>query len=160
MKNTAKLFHIILLLCISIALPSPCLAWRGKVVSVTDGDTLKVMHGKQMEKIKLYGIAAPVKKQNFGLVAKEYMASLVAGRNVDVDPKDTDRSKRTIALVFVNGYCVNELMIKNGYAWVYRPNCVEIFCSGWINNEELARSGGVGMWNDPYIVPPWEFKHR
>ena len=157
MKKTVMLFHLALILCVSFALPSTSLAWRGKVASVIDGDVIKVRHGKKVEKVKLYGIDAPEMKQNFGRVSKEYVASLIAGRVVDVDSKDIDRHGRTVALVFVNGDCVNELAVKNGYAWVDRQYCSEIFCSRWIDDEEMARYGGIGMWSDPYIsVPHWQ----
>ena len=118
------------------------------------------MHGNKTEKINLYGVAAPDKKQSFGMVSKAYVASLVAGRIVDVDPKNTGRDGRAVALVFVNGDCVNELAVKNGYAWVNRQYCQEVFCSRWIDNEESARARESGMWSDPYIVPPWEFRHK
>ena len=31
-------------------------AWNGKVVSVTDGDTIKVLHDGEQVKVRLYGI--------------------------------------------------------------------------------------------------------
>jgi endonuclease YncB( thermonuclease family) len=51
---------------ISFLLPSLCLAWSGKVVSVTDGDTIKVMHLGKEVKVLLYGIDTPEKGQDFG----------------------------------------------------------------------------------------------
>ena len=37
MNSASKMFYFALILFFTITLPSICLAWRGKVVSVTDG---------------------------------------------------------------------------------------------------------------------------
>lgn len=50
--------------------PLPAIAatqYNGTVVGVTDGDTIKVLYaGKQLHKIRLYGIDCPEKKQAYG----------------------------------------------------------------------------------------------
>jgi endonuclease YncB( thermonuclease family) len=51
-EHKKTLLTTILLLLLS----SPAYPWTGKVVSVTDGDTIKVMHQGKAEKIRLYGI--------------------------------------------------------------------------------------------------------
>ena len=53
MIKTANLIFLLIFLLIA----SSAFAWNGKVVSVTDGDTVKVLHPKQGQvKIRLYGI--------------------------------------------------------------------------------------------------------
>lgn len=159
MKNSAVFKALYVLLILAILVPPICMAWPGKVVSVTDGDTIKVIHDGKEEKIRLYGIDAPEKSQSFGQKAQDFAASLVAGKTVEVERKDTDRYGRTVGLVSVGGQNVNELMVKNGYAWVYHQYCKESFCSDWTNNEAIAKTEKRGMWVDPQIVPPWEFRH-
>lgn len=50
----------------------PCWAetFSGKVVAVTDGDTIKVMHQGRTERVRLEGIDCPEKHQTFGKRAK------------------------------------------------------------------------------------------
>lgn len=67
-------------------------AWTAKVVSVTDGDTIKVVNTEQLQvKIRLYGIDTPEKGQPYGKAAGRYLASLIAGANVEVETVTTDR---------------------------------------------------------------------
>ncbi|MGD9950550.1 MAG: thermonuclease family protein [Desulfobulbus sp.] len=151
--------RIFLSLFLLIFIPSLSLAWQGKVVNVSDGDTIKVLHDGQQVKIRLYGIDCPEKAQAYGQKAREMTTSMVAGRTVDVEVKDTDRYGRSVGLVSIDGVSLNEAMVRNGYAWVYRQYCKELFCSDWIDLESVARQQQKGMWADPHIVPPWDWRH-
>ncbi len=53
-----------------LLLPVLSWAWQGKVVGVADGDTISVLHDGKGEKIRLYGVDAPEKRQDFGQRAK------------------------------------------------------------------------------------------
>ena len=53
-----------------------CCAWQGKVVGISDGDTIKVLHDGKLEKIRLYGVDTPEKSQAFGQKAKEFTAAM------------------------------------------------------------------------------------
>ena len=53
---------------------------NGKVVKITDGDTLVVLDAsRQQHKIRLAGIDAPETNQPFGKRSKEALSALVAG---------------------------------------------------------------------------------
>ncbi len=53
----------------------------GKVVKITDGDTLYVLDTNYKEhKIRLAGIDAPERKQAYGLASRKRLASMVAGQ--------------------------------------------------------------------------------
>jgi endonuclease YncB( thermonuclease family) len=97
-----------------MALPTICHAWPAKVVSVSDGDTITVLHQGQQAKIRLYGIDAPENGQAFGQQAKDITSALIAGRHVDILKKDTDRYGRIVGLVHVDGQILNESIIQNG----------------------------------------------
>ena len=142
-----------------LAFSSPAFAWTGKVTGVADGDTITVLRDGRSEKIRLHGIDTPERKQAFGNKAEALTNSLVRGRTIDVQPVTVDRYGRTVALVYVDGQSLNELLIQNGYAWVYQKYCKDSFCSDWSRLEEQARNQKKGMWQDPHIVPPWEWRH-
>ncbi len=57
----------------------------GKVVKITDGDTLYVLDAKE-HKIRLAGIDAPERKQAYGLASRKHLASIVAGKQVKAIP--------------------------------------------------------------------------
>ncbi|MFA6900429.1 MAG: thermonuclease family protein [Desulfurivibrionaceae bacterium] len=154
MKNS---FFVLLLTFLVLASASAH-AWTGHVVAVTDGDTIKVLQDGRETKIRLYGVDTPEKKQAFGQKAKVFTASLVAGKMVDVEPVDQDRYGRTVGLVTVAGRSLNEELVKNGFAWVYRQYCRRGECSKWIEEESQVRATRIGLWVDPAPMPPWKWR--
>lgn len=59
----------------------------GKVVKITDGDTLYILDANyQQHKIRLAGIDAPERKQAYGLASRKHLASIVAGQQVTAMP--------------------------------------------------------------------------
>jgi endonuclease YncB( thermonuclease family) len=77
----------------------------GKVIRVLDGDTIEVLKvdvaGKRPVRIRLTGIDAPEKSQPFGEKCRESLATLVAGKNVRVDVRGTDRYSRQLGVILV-----------------------------------------------------------
>ncbi len=69
--------HTILILLISALLTSNTFAFQGKVVHISDGDTITVIHDGNKEKIRLYGIDTPEIKQSFGIEAKNFTYAMV-----------------------------------------------------------------------------------
>jgi endonuclease YncB( thermonuclease family) len=91
-----------------------------RVVSVTDGDTIKVLvTEKQLLRIRLAFCDAPEKKQAFGARAKQAMSELVFGKEINFLPHAIDRYGRTVAQVVSEGKDVGEEMLRQGLAWVY-----------------------------------------
>lgn len=130
---------------------------QGRVVGVTDGDTIKVLADREQIKIRLYGIDTPEKKQDFGQAATRKIKSLLTS-SVSVEEKDIDRYGRTVGIVYTStGTNVNEEMVKAGYAWVYRKYCRSSFCSDWLDLESSARNNKMGLWQQK-AVPPWEWR--
>ena len=64
---------------------------------------------------------------------------MVAGRSVDIEQMDIDRYGRIVGLVEVNGQGLKNLIVQNGFAWVYPQYCDERFCDDWIESEATAR---------------------
>lgn len=82
LPQTNKLLIFSLLLLISFfyqqALASQI---SGKVVGISDGDTITILQNSQQYKIRLYGIDCPESGQAFGRKAKEFISSIVFGKN-------------------------------------------------------------------------------
>jgi len=156
-----KIRHFFITLGVFVLLCSPAGAKSitGKVVGVTDGDTIKILSGGKQIKIRLYGIDTPEKKQAFGQAAKREISSLLTPL-VTVKEKDIDRYGRTVGIVYTSaGENVNQEMVKSGYAWVYRKYCRSAFCADWLTLEATARKKGLGLWREK-AIPPWEYRKR
>jgi len=62
-RNHSPLLHSVLIGLLAILLPALAFSWTGKVVGVSDGDTITVMHDGKGEKIRLYGVDTPEKSR-------------------------------------------------------------------------------------------------
>jgi len=152
--------HIPLYLLILLLLPHLSFAWQGKVVGVSDGDTITVMHNGRGEKIRIYGVDCPEKHQDFGNKAKQFTSNMVYGKIAEVEHVTIDRYGRTVGLVSVNGKSLNEELIKNGFAWVYTKYCDKPICNQWYKYQEEARQKKLGLWSMQNPVPPWEYRRE
>ena len=73
---------------------------KGKAVSIADGDTFTLLvNGNEQVKIRIDGIDAPEKKQDFGNRAKEYLSGMIWGKELTVTVTKKDRYGRSIGKV-------------------------------------------------------------
>jgi endonuclease YncB( thermonuclease family) len=153
MKGNPRLFFPILMLLLLAAAPAH--GWSGRVCGIADGDTISVLQDGRSVPVRLYGIDCPEKRQAFGQKAKTFTSQLAFGKVAKVHPVTRDRYGRTVAWVHVGGRCLNEEILRAGYAWHFKrfsrdPHLAEI--------EVQARAARAGLWGDPAPVAPWEFR--
>ena len=142
-----------------LILPSLSFAWQGKVVGISDGDTITVLHNNRGEKVRLYGIDTPEKRQDFGNKAKQFTSNMVFGKYVEVESVTKDQYGRTVGLVYINGQCLNEELIRTGFAWVYIKYCKKAICAEWRRLEAAAKVNKAGLWLHSNPIPPWKYRH-
>ena len=137
---------------------------NGKVVKITDGDTLVVLDADNTQhKIRLSGIDAPETNQPFGKRSKEALSALVAGQRVEVDWHKHDRYGRIVGKVIAQGKDVNLDQVRTGMAWWYRKYANEqsLVDQGiYAAAEAKARVTGVGLWTDKDPIAPWDWRKR
>lgn len=93
----------------------------GRVVGVSDGDTITVLDSRRLQvKVRLAGIDAPESKQAFGQASRKHLSSLVFDRDVTLDCGKSDKYRRHVCVVVVDGRDVNLAQIAAGMAWWYR----------------------------------------
>src|SRR5271157_4345740 len=76
-------------------------SFTGKVVAISDGDTIRVMHNGRAERIRLWGIDCPEKRQPFGTRATQFTGDLAFGKDVKVLVRDVDHYGRTVGEVIL-----------------------------------------------------------
>lgn len=146
---------------------------EGKVVAVSDGDTITVLDRDHRQiKIRLSGIDAPEKKQAFGQRSKQSLSRLVFNKEVRVEWHKRDKYKRTIGKVWVQPSdcheCATTLdanlaQLNTGMAWWYRQYAKEQPVEDqnhYSAAEAEAQDRRIGLWADPNPMPPWEWRHR
>ncbi len=149
-----RLLAILLLFLFST--PVFALSFSGRVVKVSDGDTIQVMHEGKAEKVRLAGIDCPESKQPFGQAAKRFVLDIAAQKTVTVLVETTDRYGRTVGEVILpDGRNLNQELVRVGYAWWYRKYSSD---STLGELEEEARAARIGLWVDLAPVPPWDWR--
>lgn len=146
---------------------------HGRVIAVTDGDTIKVLEADNTShKIRLNGIDAPERSQPFGNASRKKLESMVAGKQVVVRSTKYDRYGRILGNVWVQpADCpscgktlyVNHAQILAGMAWWYRyyaDDQSEEDRGRFASAEQEAIARKWGLWADPEPVPPWVWRRR
>jgi endonuclease YncB( thermonuclease family) len=155
-----------LLLVLVAALPAAC--WTqtvtGEVLSIGDGDTIRVRQAGKIVTVRLACIDAPEKAQNpWGQQARDYlMRRLPRGREVSLQPHTIDRYGRLVAEVF-SDVNVGLTMVQGGQAFAYRRYLNGCDAKGYLDAEFRASQRHDGVWQlDGGITRPWDFRrsHR
>ncbi len=121
---------------------------KGRVVKVSDGDTINVIVGNREYKIRLIGIDTPESSKNqkfkkdtkkayinkeynifakippkqlldIGKEAKRRLSAILLNQEVEIEIEGKDRYGRSLAWVFLNGKNINAYMISEGLARPY-----------------------------------------
>jgi micrococcal nuclease len=130
----------------------------GKVVKVSDGDTIEVFVNNKSIRIRLFGIDAPERGQAFNVKSREFLAELVAGKVITYTVVDVDQYKRIVADVFLpDGTHVNARMVQEGFAWHYKQFSDDENLDRY---EREARSLKKGLWSDSSPMPPWQYRKQ
>jgi len=147
----------------------------GKVVGVSDGDTITVLdRDKRQHKIRVAGIDAPEKNQPFGQRSKENLSRLVFGKEVDVQWSKHDRYQRIVGKVMMaepgcqRPDCAKILdaglgQITTGLAWWYRKYAKEQSledAGAYEVAEQEAQARRIGLWHDTDPTPPWDWRRK
>ncbi len=132
----------------------------GKVVDVVDGDTLTMeTNSGQLLRLRLKEVDAPEPGQIFGRQARQFVEDLLLGEIVEVRYSVADRYGRAIGEVFFpDGRILNRELVRHGLAWHYR---VHFPVDESLKEQEYrAWKQKAGLWVDPSVVPPWEFRRE
>ncbi|WP_270976110.1 thermonuclease family protein [Campylobacter helveticus] len=135
----------------------------GKVFKVMDGDTIELLTKASKEenpsakrvKIRLFGIDAPEKKQEFGIQAKNYLSNLIFNEEVKIIVENQDKYGRLVGTIYFNNKDINKEMVKNGYAWAY-----EEYSTKYLAQQADAQMFKLGLWKSGRAIKPSEFRHR
>lgn len=162
-------FSFIFLLGLICAGASPAIALDYKVVRVIDGDTFIATDGSIEFKVRIVGMDAPESEQDYGKLAKTFLANLIDDQTVTLQPlkKPLDRYNRILAQVFFGEQNVAKLMIAEGLAYYYRPTCqdypidkkkYDFEPTDYVAIEAEAQQKKLGLWAEAYHILPCEYR--
>jgi len=129
----------------------------GYVVAVTDGDTIQILSGYTLQKIRLADIDAPEKDQSWGTRAWIALIGKVFLKTVVVKIYERDMYGRLVGTVWHDGRNINRELVLEGHAWVYHRFLHD---RSLLADEEIARSTHQGLWSLPAPIPPWDWRRQ
>ena len=132
------------------------------VVSVGDGDTIRVSEGSRRITVRLACIDAPESSQRpWGARSTAFLKQLTpVGSEVTLRVQTTDRYGRTVAELLNRGGNVNQLMVGAGQAFAYRRYLGQCNAQRYLQLEAEAKRQGKGVWSvgPSGITRPWDYR--
>ncbi|KEF40665.1 MAG: nuclease [Cyanobium sp. CACIAM 14] len=145
-----------------LPLLTPLAAVAATVISVGDGDTLRVEDGGRKVTIRVACIDAPEMAQApYGQRARLALQEMLpVGSSVTLKVQTTDRYGRTVAEVISdNGRNVGLELVQQGNAFAYRQYLQQCVQWAYLDRENLAARYRLGVWSvDGGIERPWDFR--
>lgn len=141
------------------AAPSAASMLDGRVVRVTDGDSLwlEPLGGAAPVQLRLVGIDAPEICQAWGAQARAALAEWVLGQQVRVHTVGRDTHGRTLGTVYLDARNINLLMVQEGHAWSSR---FKYDRGPYVAAERMARALGRGLNQGGGAIEPREFRRQ
>ena len=133
---------------------------RAVVVSVGDGDTIRVQRDASVFTVRLACIDAPeTAQQPYGIQSRQALRQrLPVGQPVVLEIQTTDRYGRRVAEVFSRGN-VNLALVEAGHAFAYRQYLKQCDARQYLEAEARASRRGAGIWQvSGGITRPWDFR--
>lgn len=163
-KGPMNFFRPIFFFALFTTLTAQADVLSGRVIAVADGDTLTLLDSaNQQHKIRLIGIDAPEKAQDFGQKAKASLSSLAFNQTATADCRKRDRYQRSVCVITVKGKDVGLEQVRLGMAWWYRQYAKEQRPQEQTNYEHaelMAKLHRHGLWNSKNPTPPWDWRRE
>ncbi len=133
---------------------------QATVVSIGDGDTIRVRESGRLVTVRLACIDAPEMAQApYGAQARHYLQTrLPVGSAVRLIPQTTDRYGRTVAEV-IGDININLALVEDGLVFAYRQYLSGCNAREYLDAEYRASRRRYGVWQVPGgITRPWDFR--
>jgi endonuclease YncB( thermonuclease family) len=137
-------------------------ATTATVLSIGDGDTIRVRQNGKAVTVRLACIDAPETAQSpYGQQSRRYLQQrLPVGSTVTLNEKTRDRYGRTVAEV-ISDTNINLAMVEDGQAFPYRQYLGGCDAKEYLDAEYRASRRRYGVWQVlGGITRPWDFRRQ
>ena len=132
------------------------------VVSVVDGDTIRIRYNGEETPLRLIGVDTPETVDSrttvecFGKEASEYLKELLTGKKVRIEAdstqSDRDKYNRLLRYVYLDGEDVGLKIISGGYGHEYTYNVPYVKQATYKEAQTEASDNKRGLWADNACV--------
>ncbi len=139
----------------------------GKIVQVSDGDTVNILVNQQTHRIRLASIDAPETAhgsnrpgQPYGEASRKHLADSVAGKTLTLICFEKDQYGRDVCDIPVGDTTANRLQVQHGMAWANQQGQGKYLRDQkLVEFEKKAKQAKLGLWAEPQAVAPWVWRH-
>lgn len=128
---------------------------RAAVSDVVDGDTIIIEQSGMPFRIDLESIDAPELNQAYGQESKDFLSSLIKGKNITVQQVKTVDFRHITGFVKLEDLEINRKMISSGMAWYDGRNGYDAQLK---DVQKTAKSAKLGLWHDKKSIAPWDYR--
>jgi endonuclease YncB( thermonuclease family) len=142
-------------------MPALAQVQTASVLSIGDGDTLRVREGNRTFNVRLACIDAPETSQApHGASGRAQLQALApVGSTVELRVKATDRYGRSVAELSRGGRNLNQALVASGAAFVYWQYISGCDRQTYSRLENEARLKALGVWGvSGGIQRPWDYR--
>ncbi|REK21321.1 MAG: hypothetical protein DWQ40_04250 [Actinobacteria bacterium] len=119
----------------------------GTARTVIDGDSLEVASTDGTIDVRLVGVNANERGECFYDEARDYLTSLVEGRQVGIERAGADQFGRVLANIWVDDQLVNLSMVETGHAIAQTPHEDNPYGRLLVATEQTAWESKRGLWS-------------
>ena len=132
------------------------------IISVGDGDTIRIRDGSEKITVRLACIDAPeISQDPYGEISRDFLKNMLPiGTKVTLRIQTIDRYGRSVAEVFTKKGNINESIIEQGHGFVYRRYLSKCNGSRYLSLERQAQKLGLGVLSTSStgIQRPWDYR--
>ena len=138
----------------------------GRIVQVSDGDTINILVERQTHRVRLASIDAPETGhgssrpgQPFGEASRKKLAEHVAGKTLTLICYEKDHYGRDVCDIPVEDTTANRLQVKSGMAWANQQGGGKYLRDRSLPElEKQAKSARIGLWAEAKPIAPWVWR--
>jgi endonuclease YncB( thermonuclease family) len=139
----------------------------GKIVQVSDGDTVNILINNETHRIRLASIDAPETAhgsnrpgQPYGEASRKHLADYVAGKTLTLICFEKDQYGRDVCDIPVGDTTANRLQVQHGMAWANQQGGGKYLRDQkLVELEKKAKQAKQGLWAEPHAIAPWVWRH-
>jgi micrococcal nuclease len=141
--------------------------FKGVVVDVVDGDTIKVKSESLISTVRLADIDAPEcshekdrsckRGQAYGKESQLALSAMVLGYPVTIKEQGASTYGRVVGTVFQKRTNINKKMVKIGAAWWYKSYSKDY---SFKQLQESAKKKRLGLWAADNPQTPSDYRHK
>jgi len=126
------------------------------VYRIIDGDSFEGRANGQNYRIRLFGIDAPEKGQDFYQKSKDRLGQLCKEGPILIKIRNKDYFGRWVADAYSSkGEFINQAMVKDGLAWHFTKYSKDDTLK---KLEKEARDAQIGIWSIRNPTAPWDYR--